>query len=236
MMVKVNKQKFTSFRSIMYRSGFAYNWMCKRFFDQKSKFLSIGKLIGKNKSVLDAPCGTGYLCQYLDPSIEYYGIDLNHRFLKKVKKDQKRGKIKLQKLNLLQKDIFNFEKYPYVDIIVFCDILHHIHPRHIELIENAKRYAKKIIVCEPISVQIQNVKARDKFFNIVLHLGQVLPKLFLKFADFFFLDNDGLNKYSNRSKWNYNQASLKELYMYLGIKENKIFYSINECIGVWEKV
>ncbi len=235
MALTINLQKFTSFRSLMYRSGFVYNWMCKRFFDQKSKFLTIGKLIGKNKTILDAPCGTGYLCQYLDPSTEYYGIDLNHRFLKKLKNDQKRGKINLQKLNLSQKDIFNFEKYPNVDIIVFCDIMHHIHPRHFELIENAKRYAKKIIVCEPISVQVRKIKARDKFFNMIIYLGHKLPSGFLKIADFFFLDNDGLNSYTNRSKWNYDSASLKELYMNFGIKENKIFYSINECIGVWEK-
>ena len=134
-MASKNKQSnnpTTGFRSITYRSGYVYNWLTKRLFEQKKKFLTISKLVGQNKTVLDLPCGTGYLCRFLDPSIEYIGWDLNHRFLKKLLVDRKRGKVTLKSLTVNQNNIFAYEDYPEnVDVIIFCDILHHVFPCYI---------------------------------------------------------------------------------------------------------
>ena len=134
------------FRSIVYRSSFIYSKFTQRLYDQEKKFRFIAALIGNNsKKVLDLPCGIGYLTRHLHPSIEYTGYDLNHVFLKKIKKDWMRGRIRLKKVILKQADIFHYHEYPEEkqDAIVFCDILHHVHPRHVELVEAAKNYGKK---------------------------------------------------------------------------------------------
>ena len=86
------RMKLTGFRSLVYRSGYVYNWMTKRLFDQKKKFVSISKIIenangnGSGLRVLDIPCGCGYLTRFLPKNIEYEGWDLNHRFLKSLRK------------------------------------------------------------------------------------------------------------------------------------------------------
>ncbi|MHA1148372.1 MAG: class I SAM-dependent methyltransferase [Promethearchaeota archaeon] len=226
----------SGFRSITYRSGYVYNWLTKRLYDQKKKFLSIAHLIGRNKKVLDLPCGTGYLCQFLHPSIEYIGYDLNHRFLKKLRVDQKRGKVKLKKLTTAQQNIFDYDKYPEkVDVIVFCDILHHIFPKHTELVEKAKKHAEKIIICEPVAVKPQDINARDKFFKLIIFFARFLPEPLLKIIDFFFFDNDGINSYDDRSEWKHDESSLKEMYRGLGIQDNRIYNITDDYIGVWER-
>jgi len=204
-------------------------------YDQKKKFLTISKIIGKNKTVLDLPCGTGFLCRFLDPSTEYIGYDLNHRFLKKLKLDFNRGKIKLKKLIIDLQNIFDYHLYPKkVDSIIFCDILHHVFPKHVELVENAKKHADKIIICEPVAVKPKDMQARDKFFRAVLYLARFFPEPLVKLTDFLFFDNDGINSYENRSAWNHDELSLKSLYKDLGITESKIYKIDDDYIGVWE--
>jgi len=79
----------TGFRSLIYRSGWLYNAVTRRLNDQDKKFLTIAKLIGSGpKKVLDLPCGIGYLMRFLDQLIEYEGVDLNHPFLKRIKKKE----------------------------------------------------------------------------------------------------------------------------------------------------
>ena len=193
----------TGFRSLIYRSGWLYNAVTRRLYDQDTKFLTIAKLIGSGpKKVLDLPCGTGYLMRFLDKSIEYEGVDLNHRFLKRIKKKElKKRNIKLKKIMLKQMNIFDIRNYQgeKKDIIVMCDILHHIYPKHIDLINIAKKIAQKIIVCELFAIKPQELTARDKFFKIMIFLGKYLPKPLLKIIDFLFLDNDGINAYQKRT-------------------------------------
>ena len=68
------------------------------------------------------------------------------------------------------------------------------------------------------------------FANIV----KQLPEVFFKYIDFILADNDGINKYINRSNWPYDRESLREFYMTLGIKKNKIYDIGDETMGVWE--
>ena len=85
-MIKGDETVLNGFKSLIYRSGWLYNAITRRLYDQDKKFLTIAKLIGKGpKRVLDLPCGTGYLMRFLHPLIEYEGVDLNHRFLKRIK-------------------------------------------------------------------------------------------------------------------------------------------------------
>ena len=226
----------TGFRSLAYRSGFVYNWLTKRLYDQKKKFLTIGKLIGENKTVLDLPCGTGYLTRFLHPTTNYIGIDLNHRFLKKIKLDFLKGRASVSKITIKQGDIFDYNNYPNekLDAIVFCDILHHIYGKHIDIVENAKKSTNKIIICEPVAIKPADITARTKIFNFVIKSAKHLPESLLKKIDFLFLDNDGINSYDQRSTWQQNERTLKQLYYDYGIKDKDIYKITDDYIGVWK--
>ena len=220
----------------MYRSGWLYNAVTRRLYDQDKKFSTIATFIGKGpKKVLDLPCGTGYLMRFLHPAIEYEGVDLNPRFLKRIrKKELKKRNIKLTKIILRHKNIFDFQDYQgkKKDVIVLCDILHHIYPKHIDLINIAKKIANKIVVCEPYVINPKEISARDKLFKIVIFFGKHLPKPLLKIIDFLLLDNDGINSFQMRSQWNLDEKRLKEFYKVMGF--NNVYKILDEYIAIWE--
>lgn len=220
----------------MYRSGWLYNAVTRRLFDQDKKFLTIAQLIGEGpKRVLDLPCGTGYLMRFLNPLIEYEGVDLNHRFLKRIKKKElKKRNIKLKKIILNHRNIFDFRYYKgeKKDVIVICDILHHIYPKHVELIKIAQNIAQKVIVCEPFVIKPQEITARDRLFRVVIFFGKFLPKPLFKIVDFLFLDNDGINSFKNRSQWNLDKDGLKDFYKKMGF--NNTYRILDEYIATWE--
>ncbi|MFX1323212.1 MAG: class I SAM-dependent methyltransferase [Promethearchaeota archaeon] len=228
------KSAFQGFRSLMYRSGRVYNFISNKIYDIKRKYLTISKLIGKNKHVLDLACGTGFLTRFIHPSNIYEGWDINHKFLKKLKKDWKHGKSNIKHLIVKQKDLFNFHEYPdeKVDVIVLCDILHHINPLHFALVENAKIYARKVIICEPIAVKPKDIKANTRFIRIFVRIGRFFPEKLYKLIDFLFLDNDGVNSYKKRLTWNHNNRSIKTLYSSMGFE--KIYKIKDNYIGVWD--
>ncbi len=231
----MDNKRTAGFRSLPYRSGILYNWLTQRLYDQKKKFLTISTLIGNNsKKVLDLPCGTGFLTRFLHPSTYYTGYDLNHRFLKKIKKDWYKGRINLKKVVLKQHDIFDYDNYPKEkqDVIVFCDILHHVYPKHIELVENAKNFANKIIICEPVAVRPQDMNGHDFLARGIISLTKFFPERVIKFLDFFLADNDGINSFEDRAGWKHNETSLKDLYKSMGI--HKIYNIVDDYIGIWE--
>jgi len=167
--------------------------------------------------------------------IEYEGVDLNQRFLKRIKqKELKKRNIKLKKIILKHKDIFDFQEYNgyKFNVIVISDILHHIYPKHIDLINIAKKYAQKIIVCEPYAINPKDITPRDKLFKLIVHFGKFLPEPLYKIIDFLFLDNDGINSYHKRSQWYLDFKSLSEFYNFMGF--NRKYRLIDEYIGIWE--
>ena len=86
----MSKNKLTTgFKSLLYRSGFVYNFVNQRGYEFKKKFKTIATIVCSNgaKKVLDLPCGTGYLTRYLDPDVIYEGWDLNRKFLTKIRFD-----------------------------------------------------------------------------------------------------------------------------------------------------
>ncbi|MFX1315355.1 MAG: class I SAM-dependent methyltransferase [Promethearchaeota archaeon] len=228
------KSTVQGFRSLMYRSGRVYNFLSNKMYDVRRKYLFISKLIGKNKHILDLACGTGFLTRFLHPSNIYEGWDINHKFLNKLKKDWLKGKSKIKHIIIKQKDLFNFNEYPKekVDIIVLCDILHHINPSHLTIVENAKRCARKVIVCEPIAIKPRDLKANSRFIRIFVKIGGFFPEKLYRLIDFVFLDNDGVNTYENRLAWNHNNKSIKILYKKMGFK--KIYEIKDNYIGVWD--
>ncbi|MFX1276137.1 MAG: class I SAM-dependent methyltransferase [Promethearchaeota archaeon] len=227
----------TGFKSVVYRSGLIYNFVNQRAYDFWRKFKTIAAIAcsNGNKTILDLPCGTAYLTRYLKSDVTYIGWDLNKNFLAKIKHDWKKGRIRLKKVILQQKNIFDFHDYPKnVDVIVFCDILHHIYPQHVKLVENAKDYAKKIIICEPVAVKPKNMNVKDWTARMTINVVKRLPEAIFRYIDFLFADNDGINTYLDRSNWIYDRNSLREFYITIGIKRNKIYDIGDEMIGVWE--
>jgi hypothetical protein len=110
--------------------------------------------------------------------------------------------------------------------------LHHIYPNHIELVEVAKKYARKIIICEPSAIKPKDIEAHDWTAKVTMFLMKNLPERLYKMIDFFLADNDGINSYERRSAWKYNEKGLVEFYRTLGI--HKILRLRDECIGVWD--
>jgi SAM-dependent methyltransferase len=228
------------FRSLTYRIGLIYNFLNNRLYDWERRFATLANLVGQAEGngtalkVLDLACGTGYLARFLHSSVDYEGWDLNYSFLKQLKTDWNKGRIKVKTLTIKRRNILDFENYPHKkqDVIVLCDILHHIYPRHIEVVEQAKKYARKIIICEPSAIKPKDIEANDWTAKVTMFLMKNLPEKVYKMIDFFLADNDGINSYERRSAWEYNANGLKKFYKSLGMR--KIYRLKDECIGVWE--
>ncbi len=229
------------FRSLTYRSGHVYNFVNQLLYDWKKKFMILGKLVGKSEipgstlKLLDLSCGTGFLARFLDPSVDYEGWDLNEAFLNKLKLDWEKGRLKPKKLKVRVKNIFDYDDYPKEkkDVIVFSGILHHVYPKHIELVEHAKHYAKRIIICEPYAIKPKDINAHDWTARLFIFLTKFLPERIYKQLDIFLADNDGINSYDSRSAWPYDKKGLRELYISLDIK--KRYSLVDELIGIWEE-
>ena len=237
-MVMATEANNTGFKSFIYRSGLIYNFVNQRAYEFHKRFKAIASLANENgtKKVLDLPCGTGFLTRYLNNDITYVGFDLNRKFLLKIKKDWKKGRIPVKKVVLKQTNIFNFEEYPEdVDVIVFCDILHHVFPNHMELIEKAKERANKLIICEPVAVNPENMNVKDFLARATIFITRHFSEKVMKWIDFLLADNDGINSYEDRSQWPYDREGLANFYQEIGIKSHRIYPIGDESIGVWTK-
>jgi SAM-dependent methyltransferase len=228
------------FRSLVYRFGFIYNFVNNLLYDWERRFATLAKFVGHAEAnepplkILDLACGTGYLARFLHPSVDYEGWDLNLSFLKQLEKDWKKGKIRVGKLTVKWKNILDFDSYPKKkkDVIVLCDILHHIHPRDVEVVEYAKNFANKIVICEPSAIKPKDIEAHDWTAKAIMFFMKNFPESLYKMVDFFLADNDGINSYERRSAWKYNENGLKKFFSSLGIRK---FYRLkDECIGIWE--
>jgi len=157
----------------------------------RKRYGYISKNIEKDSNVLDIGCGTGILGNLIAEKCNYLGIDLNDKFLNFA---SGRG------LKVFKCNIFNFKKYSKdIDIIVACDILHHVYPRHKALLEKIGKVAKKIIVCEPYKCKEKDRIRFSEKFNIVL--------------DAIF-DSDGINPSILKldKRWRYSKGELKDLF------------------------
>ena len=119
-----------------------------------------------------------------------------------------------------------------MDIVLFSGILHHIYPRHLDLVEHAKSLANRIIICEPYAIKPADIDAYDPIAKVLMYLMKHLPEPLYKWIDILLADNDGINSYEQRQRWPYDQLGLKKLYRKLSIK--KIMLLKDEIIGVWD--
>lgn len=188
--------------SISYQNPRLYNLFLSLVNHGKidEKYECLSEIIGKNKKVFDLGCGTCLLADYIDESCDYIGWDLNRNFVKN-------GKIR--GLNIFQKDVFEFDDYPKNDVIVICDVLHHIVPKHEFLINEAKKRTNKLIISDPV-VSVPG-------YNL---LSKICCCKIYSYYDYLLGDNDGINKLDDRKKWSFkNQEELNFYFHSLGAKE-----------------
>jgi SAM-dependent methyltransferase len=127
--------------------------------------------VGHGRRVFEPACGFGRMKKYLHPDCAYSGIDLNEKFVgfgRKKNRDLRLG------------DILKEENYCPADVILLCDILHHLQmPEIHQLFQIAGKFAKKIVIIEPTFVALAAKK------NTFAHL---LGKLMTR------VDSDGFNE------------------------------------------
>lgn len=179
--------------TIMYRYPQVYN-LCVRIVHGKSlkkRYEIIGNEIGENKKVFELGCGTSKVYPFLHKGCEYVGWDLNEGFLEFCRR---RG------IKVFKKDIFDFHGYPDNDVILICDLLHHVIPSHERLVVEALKRSKKLIISEPARSfkPFKMLKPIASFFNYLLG------------------DYDGINPASQTLEWDYNEERLRAFFRKLG--------------------
>jgi SAM-dependent methyltransferase len=168
-------------QSVFYRHPLLYELGIHFLYLNKLKILK--KIVGHGQSVFEPACGFGRMKKYLYPDCAYSGIDLNDKFIsfgRKKNRDIQLG------------DILNEENYRRADIILLCDILHHLQmPEIHRLFQIAGKFAKRIVIIEPTFVALA---ARKNSFSHLL--GKLMTRV----------DSDGFNEISHwMSREEYNE-------------------------------
>jgi hypothetical protein len=109
------------------------------------RYRLISGAIGKNKRVLEIGSGVCMLAGFLDRSNSYVGLELNQAFINYA---TKKG------IEVIRAGAFDFDKYPKANVIVLCDVLHHIYPKHKVLLDKMLKKARTVICCEPAGEHI----------------------------------------------------------------------------------
>ena len=152
-------------------------------------FNKVKGIVGKGKNVFEPACGFGRLQKYLYSCCSYSGIDLNETF---INFGRKRG------LKICNGNVLEERSYVKSDIIILCDILHHLTMDEIKkVVSIATKFAKeKIVIMEPAFVGVASGKG---FFS------SFLTKVFAN------IDYDGINKIE---KW-FTRQDYQKLFKYL---------------------
>lgn len=195
----------------MYQSPRVYNAIVKLIHGDslEQRYLIISREVGKNKKVLELGCGTALLNSYLETGCEYEGWDLNDKFVNYCQN---------RRLDVYKKNVFDIgdNKYQW-DVIVICDLLHHVVPNHEKLLKMAIESAEAVIVSEPAK----------SFKPASFH--KPIKYLICKLIG----DYDGINKVSNLNMWDYDLGKLTALFQSYG--SHKIFRVGRDMIAVFRK-
>jgi len=163
-------------QSIFYKYPFFYKHALKLIHGKnlKRRYRVMANFIKEKENILEPACGLASFADFLPKKSFYSGFDLNTNFIKYIQKKHKNFKIFVG-------DILSLKNYSPVDVIVICDVLHHLKPddRKLFLKNCFKVVKKRIIICEP--------KGKEKF---------VFGK---KFFDYF--EQDGINEVKAENFW-----------------------------------
>jgi SAM-dependent methyltransferase len=174
----------------------------------RKRYELIARAIGEKKRVFEPGCGTCLIYSYLHDGCEYEGWDLNERFINYNIKSRRR---------VFQKNMFDFNDYPPNDVIILSDLLHHVVPRHEDLIKMSLQKTTRLIVSEtPTSFKLQR-----KFKRIAHFLHSTI------------LDDDGINPFDNMVEWDYPREKLTSLFAKYGC--TNIITAGRNLIAVFDK-
>src|SRR5678815_1547239 len=133
-------------RSITYRSPLIYELMILMLYGRRyfARYRAIADFIPSNSSVLDLCCGPAVLYgRYLRrKSIEYTGLDINEKFIKRVVRLGGRGHIW---------DLRSEKPLPSADYVIMQGSLLYFLPDASQIIDRMLRAARRrVIISEPI--------------------------------------------------------------------------------------
>jgi len=156
-------------QSVFYRYPLLYELGIHFLYLNRLKIVK--EIVGHGVSVFEPACGFGRMKKYIYPDCTYAGIDLNEKFVSFGRKKNR---------DIHVGDILREENYRPADIILLCDILHHLQtPELHRLFRIAGKFAKKIVIIEPTFVALAAKKNT---------LSQLLGKLMTR------VDSDGFNE------------------------------------------
>lgn len=131
-------------KSIFYKYPLLYIWGLKLIhrgnFAKRYRYMA--NFVKKCDLVLEPACGPAVLADFLPKEVDYRGFDTNRDFT-----DFARNK----HLNVHPGNVLELKNYSQADVVITCDILHHLNPNDRKsFIKNCFSSAKKIfIICEP---------------------------------------------------------------------------------------
>ena len=102
----------------------------------------MASFVAKGDLVLEPGCGPGILPDFLPEGVFYRGFDNNKEFVNYASKKHS---------GIYLGNILDFQNYCQADVVVACDILHHLKPkdRGTFIRYCFKSSKKKLIICEP---------------------------------------------------------------------------------------
>lgn len=109
----------------------------------------MASFVKKGDKVLEPGCGPAILADFLPKTVSYSGFDTNENFVKYAIS---------KKRNVFYGNALNAENYSLSDVVVACDILHHLKPAdRKKFIKLCFRSAKKsFIICDPGGKEYSN--------------------------------------------------------------------------------
>lgn len=162
-----NNRSFFYQNSLLYKLGLLITH--KGDFFARYKYMS--DFVRKEDVILEPGCGPAFFADYLPQNTHYYGFDKNESF---IKYGLKRG------LQVWKGDALDRKNYRSADVVVVCDVLHHLKPKdRIFFLKHCFRSAKRtLVICEEGRSGMQT----GGFFYLLSRLW------------FEYIERDGINK------------------------------------------
>lgn len=115
-------------------------WIHKGNFAKRYQYMA--GFVRSGNLVLEPACGPAILANFLPQGIRYRGFDTNKEFIAYAKRKHP---------GVYFGNVLNINNYPQADVVIACDILHHLKPDdRKKFIKNCFSSAKKIfIICDP---------------------------------------------------------------------------------------
>lgn len=139
-------------KSIFYKNPWLYINGLKLIHGENfaKRYQYMASFAKKSDLVLEPACGPAILASYLPPGYNYCGFDTNEDFINYALKKER---------NVYIGNVLDPTKYRLADVIVACDVLHHLNPNDRRIfINNCFTYTKRVfIICEP--AKLDNTRA-----------------------------------------------------------------------------